>query len=160
MRRGARSTLIVGAALAATALGSGARAEVLTINLDRCSAGCFAPTIDGPSAAKDDTAAKTTLSRSGGGRTNKPNDPALVFDRRAAPTALVSGLPSPLASADAAPRGISPYDYFEDVIDLPLPAGARADFAAASLFLFAPSLLGRLTFTDVLSDGAALFGKN
>jgi len=68
-------------------------------------------------------------------------------------------LPSPLASADAAPGEISAYDYFEDVIDIPLPAEARADFAAASLFLFAPSLLGRLTLTDVLSAGNALFGR-
>ncbi len=161
MRRGARSTLVVGAALAAMAVGSAARADVHTINLDACSGGsCFAPPTDDPSAAKSDAAAKITLSRSGG-KTGHPNDPspALVFDRRTTPTVLANGLPSPLASADAAPGGISAYDYFEDVIDIPLPAEARADFAAASLFLFAPSLLGRLTLTDVLSAGNALFGR-
>ena len=160
MRRGARSTLVVGAALAAMAVGSAARADVHTINLDACSGSCFAPPTDDPSAAKSDAAAKITLSRSGG-KTGHPNDPspALVFDRRTTPTVLANGLPSPLASADAAPGGISAYDYFEDVIDIPLPAEARADFAAASLFLFAPSLLGRLTLTDVLSAGNALFGR-
>jgi hypothetical protein len=161
VRRGARSTFVVSAALAAIALGSGARADVRTINLDpSCSGSCFPPAIDDPSAAEG-KAAKVTLSRSGGARTNNPNDPALVFDPRAAPTALVSGLPSPLASAGAqAPHGVSPYDYFEDVIDIPLPVEARAEFTAASLFLFAPSLIGRLTLTDVLSAGNALFGKN
>ena len=158
MRRGARSTLVVGAALAAMAAGSAARADVHTINLDACSGSCFAPPTDDPSAAKSDAAGKITLSRSGG-KAGHPNDPspALVFDRRTTPTVLANGLPSPLASADAAPGGISAYDYFEDVIDIPLPAEARADFAAASLFLFAPSLLGRLTLTDILSAGNALF---
>jgi hypothetical protein len=160
VRRGARWAFVVHAALATMAAGSAARAEVLTINLDKCSGSCSAPAIDDPSTAKSDAAAKTTLSRSGG-KTGHPNDPsaALVFDRKTTPPVLASGLPSPLASPDVAPDGVSPYDYFEDVIDIPLPADARADFAAASLFLFAPSLLGRLTLTDVLSAGAALFGK-
>jgi hypothetical protein len=160
LRRAARWAFVVHAASAAIAAGSGARAEVLTIDLDRCPAGCVAAAIDDPSAAKNDAAAKTTLSRSGG-QTGHPNDPspALVFDRKTTPAVLARGLPSPLASADGASDGISPYDYFEDVIDIPLPAEARAEFAAASLFLFAPSLLGRLTLTDVLSAGNALFAK-
>lgn len=156
MPRGARWALFVGAALAAMA-GSGARAEVREINLDGCSAGC------GPAAAADDAPASVTLSRTGG-RTGDPNNPgpAIVLHRRAVPTALVNGLPSPLASSGAQPpgaRGASPYDFFADVIEVSLPAEARAEFAAASLFLFAPSLIGRFTLIDVLSTGNAFFGN-
>jgi hypothetical protein len=154
--RGARWPLVVGAALAVLTVGS-SRGEVRTIHLEPCSGFCVTPQIDDPSGGKDGAAAKSTLSRSGG-RTDHPNAPAVVFDRRTTPTALASGLPSPLGAADA-PEGISPYDYFEDVIDIPLSAEARADFAAVSLFLFAPSLLGRLTLTDVLSAGSDLFSK-
>jgi hypothetical protein len=160
LRHAAQWAFVVNAALAALAAGSAARAEVLTINLDRCSGSCFAPPIDDPLAAKNDAATKTKLSRSGGqtGRLSDPS-PALVFDRKTAPAVLASGLPSPLASTDGAADGASPYDYFGDVIDIPLPAAARAEFAAASLFLFAPSLLGRITLTDVLSAGNAFFAR-
>ena len=155
-----RWALVVGAAMAAMALGSAARAHVHTIDLDGCSAGCLAPPIDDPPVAKGGAASKITLSRSGGGAAhpNEPN-PALEFDRRTAPTGLTSGLPSPLATTDTVPGGVTPYDYFEDVIDIPLSAEARAEFAAVPFFLFAPSLLGRLSFTDVLSAGAAFFGR-
>jgi hypothetical protein len=154
LRRGARSTLVVGAALAAMALGCAARADARMINLGACFGSCAAPAIDDPPAANNHPAAKITLSRPDAGRTDGPKAPssALVFDRPATPTVLASGLPSPLSSADAqTPRWVSPYDYFEDVIDIPLPAGAWAQFAAASFFFFAPSFLDRLTFTDGLS---------
>ena len=156
-----RWALVVGAALAAAmALGSAARAHVRTINLDGCSAGCLAPPTDDPPVAKGGAASKITLSRSGGGAAH-PNEPspALVFDRRSTPAGLTSGLPSPLATADAVLGGVTPYDYFEDVIDIPLSAEARAEFAAVPFFLFAPSLLGRLSLTDVLSAGSAFFGR-
>jgi hypothetical protein len=146
--------------MAAMALGSAARAHVRTIDLDSCSAGCSASPTEEPPVAKGGAASKITLSRSGGGAAhpNEPN-PTVVFDRRTAPAALTSGLPSPLATADAVLGGVTPYDYFEDVIDIPLSAEARAEFAAVPFFLFAPSLLGRLTFTDVLSAGSAFFGR-
>ena len=145
MRRDARSTLIAGAALAAMALASAARADARTINLGLCPGSCVAPPVDDPPAAKNHPAAKITLSRSG----------------VATPTVLAGGLPSPLSSPSAeASRGVTPYDYFGDVADIPLPGGAWAEFAAASFFLFAPSLLDRLSFTDVLSPGDALSGKS
>lgn len=155
-----RFALVVGAAMAAMALGSAARAHVRTINLDGCSAGCLAPPIDDPPVAKSGAASKITLSRSGSGA-DHPSEPspALVLDRRSAPAGLTSGLPWPVAGADAVSGLVSPYDYFEDVIDIPLSDEARAEFAAVPFFLFAPSLLGRLSFTDVLSAGAAFFGR-
>ncbi len=75
------------------------------------------------------------------------------------PTVLLSGLPSAIASAGSAmeARGISPYDFFGEAIDIPLSSEALTEISAASLVLFAPSILGRLTLTDVLSNGAALF---
>lgn len=159
MRRGARWTLVVGAALAAMA-GGGSRAEVRPINLAACSGNCFSPAIDDPAAAEDNEAVNLALFLCSGDRTDDANDPgfALIFDQAAMPTVLVNGLPSPLTSADLQAQGAlgpSPYDFFEDVILL--PAHARTGFAAASFFLFSPSLVGRLTFTDVLSNSAAVF---
>ena len=156
MRPGARWALLVGAALIAMAAGDGARAEVRSINSDGCSGSCYSPAIDDPTA-ENDPAASVTLSLFGGDP-DDADDPGsdLIFDPQAMPTVLVSGLPSPLASADVenpGARGPSPYDFFEDVISL--PQAARAGFATASLFLFAPSLLGRLTVTDVLSASNA-----
>ena len=132
------------------ALASFARADARTVNLGLCPGACLAPAIDDSPAAKTHAAARITLSRSRAGRTDHPNEPspALVFERRTPPAVLAGGSPS--ASVDA-PAGVTPYDYFEDVADIPLPAGAWAEFAAASFFLFAPSLLDRLTFTDGLS---------
>jgi hypothetical protein len=155
-----RWALVVGAAMAAMALGSVARAHVRTIDLDGCSGGCLASPNEDTPAAKGGASSKITLSRSGSGAAH-PNEPspALVLDRRTAPTGFTSGLPSPLATADAVLGGVSPYDYFEDVIDIPLSAEARAEFAAVPFFLFAPSLLGRLSFTEVLSAGAAFFDR-
>ncbi|MGH6798978.1 MAG: hypothetical protein ACREDI_11430, partial [Roseiarcus sp.] len=82
MRRGARSALVVGAALAAMAAGSGAGADVRPINLDACSGSCLPPAIDDPAAAEEDAAANITLSLFGGGRTRDADDPnpTLIFD--------------------------------------------------------------------------------
>jgi len=139
LRRDARS-LVVGAALAVMALASAARADARTINLGLCSGSCVAPPVDDPPAANNHPTAKIKLSRSGA----------------ATPTVLAGGSPS--ASAEAS-RGVTPYDYFGDVADIPLPGGAWSEFAAASFFLFAPSLLDRLSFTDVLSPGDPLSGN-
>jgi hypothetical protein len=163
VRRGARWALGVGLALAAVAL-SGARAEVRSINLDECSTSCIAPAIDDLIGAEDESAADIPLSLFGGGGTNDANDarPDLIFDPTALPTVLVSGLPSPIPSADGRDpggRGASPYDFFEDVIDIPLPIDVRTGLSAASILLFTPSLIGRLTLTDVLSNSNALFKR-
>ena len=159
MRRGARWALGVGAALIAAV--GGARADVRFIDLDECSVGCAPHATDNPAAAKDEPADDVTVSLSGGG-TEDGNDvrPDLIFDPRALPPVLVKGPPSPIASAGAeafdGPE-VSPYAFFENVIDVPLSADSRSGIAAAALFLFAPSLIGRLTLTDLLSDSNALF---
>ena len=150
--------LLVGAALIAMAA-SGAHAKVRPIDLDACSASCSSPATEAQAEAGDDAGPSITLSLFGGGA-NGADDPDLTFDPKAMPTVLVSGLPSALASADLqshGARGPSPYDFFEDVISL--PQGVRTKFAAASFFLFAPSLIGRLTLTDILSNSHALFAR-
>lgn len=155
MRRDARSALRVGVALAAIAV-SGARAEVRSINLDDCSVSCVAPTIDDLVAAGDDSAAGVTLSLFGGGGADDPSEAHsdLIFDSKVMPTVLVSGLPSPIASVGG--RGVSPYDFFADVIDVPHSADARA-FAAVSFFFFTPSFAGRRALADVVWASQALF---
>jgi hypothetical protein len=157
VRRGARWALGVRLALAATAV-TGASAEVRSINLDECSGSCIATEIDDQGAAEDESAVGVTLSLIGGDA-DDPNF-ALIFDWKAMPETLADGLPSPLASAGAevpGARGVSPYDFFADVIDVPHSADARA-FAAASFFVFTPSLTGRRTLTDVLWASQAFFG--
>jgi hypothetical protein len=157
VRPGARWALVVGMAVAGNAA-SNAHAEVRTINLDGCSGSCIASARDEPAAFERTGAAETTLSHSDGGANNA--HPALKLDGRVMPSVLLSGLPSPIASAGQQPmeaRGVSPYDFFADVIDIPLSPDALTGLSAASLVLFAPSLIGRRTLTDFLSNGAALF---
>jgi hypothetical protein len=160
VRRGARSALVVCLAVAGNAAGD-VYADVRTINLDECSGGCVAPAHGDPAAERDVAAPGTTLSHSGGGTDGAINaHPALKLDGRLMPTVLLGGLPSAVASADRQAQeaqGVSAYDFFADVIDIPLSADALTEISAASLVLFAPSLIGRLTLTDVLSNGAALF---
>ena len=125
MRRGARCALGVGAALIAPAAVCGARADVRFFDLDGCSGSCVPVAMGEQAVAEDDAAASITLSRFGGDA-DDPNS-ALIFDRKAVPAALADGLPSALASASAeAPgaRGVSPYDFFADVIDVPNSADA------------------------------------
>jgi hypothetical protein len=156
VQRRARWALGVGLALAAAAA-SGARAQVRVINLDDCSASCIAPAVDALGAAEDDVAASITLSRFGDDAA-EPNF-ALTFDRKAMPAALADGLPSPIVSVSAQGpegRGVSPYAFFDGVIDIPHSADARA-FAAASFFAFTPSLAGRRTITDMLWASQAFF---
>jgi hypothetical protein len=87
--------------------------------------------------AEDDAAASITLSRFGGDA-DDPNS-ALIFDRKAVP-----------ASAEApGARGVSPYDFFADVIDVPHSADA-------SFFLFTPALTSQLS--DVLWASHDFFG--
>ena len=161
MPRGARWSLGVGLALAVMAV-SGARAEVRSINLDECSTDCIAPAIDDLIGAEDESAADILLSVFGGGRTDDATDarPDLIFDPNATPKVLVSGLLSPMALAngrDPGGRAVSPYDFFEEVIDIPLPIDVRTGLSAVSILLFAPSLIGRVTLTDVLSNSNAAF---
>jgi hypothetical protein len=139
---------------------SAPRAEVRAVHPDACPASCFRPPIGDPAAVEDD-AADIILFRLGGARADDAGDPgfAMNFDRRTTPTVLVSGLPSPFAWTDTELRGVSPYDFFAGVIDIPLFVDARTGLAAGSFFLFAPSLIGRVTLTDVLSTGHAFFGK-
>ena len=159
MRRGARWAIGVGAALIATAAVCGARADVRFIDFDGCSGSCVPVAIGEQAVAEDDAAASITLSRFGGDA-DDPNS-ALIFDRKAMPAALADGLPSaPLASASAeAPgaRGVSPYDFFADVIDVPQSADARA-FTAVSFFLFTPSLTSQLMLSNVLWASNDFFG--
>ena len=150
MRRGARWALGVGAALIATAAVCGARADVRFFDLDGCSGSCVPVAIGEQAVAEDDAAASITLSRFGGDA-DDPNS-ALIFDRKAVPAALADGLPSALASASAeAPgaRGVSPYDFFADVIDVPHSADAP-------FFLFTPSPTSQLS--DFLWASNDFFG--
>ena len=146
MRCGARWALGVGAALIATAAVCGARADVRFIDLDGCPGSCVPVAIGEQAVAEDDAAASITLSRFGGDA-DDPNS-ALIFDRKAVPAALADGLPSALASASAeAPgaRGVSPYDFFADVIDVPNSADA---FTAVTFSLFTPSLTSQLMWAS------------
>lgn len=159
MRRGARWALGVGFALAAM-MARGAWAEVRSFNLDDCSATCSAPAIVS-GAAEDESAGGVTLSLFGRGRTAGPSEAPsdLIFDPKAIPAVLVTGLPSPIASAGALESdgpSVSPYDFFADVINVPRSDDARA-FAAVSFAFFTPSLTGRRAFTDVLWASQALF---
>ena len=84
----------------------------------------------------------------------------LVLDSKALPPILVDGLPSPIASVGAeTPEspGVSPYAFFKEVVDIPLPIDPRTGLAAASIQLFTPSTIGRVTLTDVLSNSNELF---
>ena len=161
MRRGARGALGIGAALIAMAAISGARADVRSINLDGCSGICIASAGDDADAAEEESAADITLSLFSGG-TGDANvaRPDLILDTKALPPVLVDGLPSPIAflSADTPESpGVSPYAFFSEVVDIPLPVDPRTGISAASILLFAPALIGRVTLTDVLSDSNDLF---
>ena len=150
MGRGVRWARVVGVAVVAMAAGSGARADVVPINLDGCSGSCVPVAISEQAVAEDDAAASITLSRFGGDA-DDPNS-ALIFDRKAVPAALAEGLPTALASASAeAPgaRGVSPYDFFADVIDVPHSADAP-------FFLFTPALTSQLS--EVLWASYDFFG--
>jgi hypothetical protein len=141
----------------------GAWAEVRSFNLDDCSASCSAPAIDDLSAAQDEPAGGVTLSLLGGTASADPSEAhsGLIFDPKAMPAVLVSGLPSPIASAGALEsegRSASPYDFFAGVIDVPRSDDARA-FAAVSFALFTPSLTGRRALTDALWASQALFER-
>jgi hypothetical protein len=141
VRRGAQWALGVGATLIAMAAVGGARADVVPIDVDKCSTSCVSPTSDDEAALAGDI----TLSLSGGGGAGDPSGLRhdLIFDSRALPPVLVSGLPSPIMSVGARALddpGVSPYAFFEGVIDVPDSADARAFTAVA----FTPSLASQL----------------
>ena len=158
MRRGARWALGVGASLFAAAAMGGAYAEVSAIDLDECSTACLPAAANDAVAAKDDLTAGITLSLPGGGGTEGANDarPDLIFDPKALPPVLVSGLPSPIAEVAARTpdsQGVSPYAFFAEVIDVPDSAHAQA-FTAVSV---TPSLTSRLR--DFLWASNDFFGR-
>jgi hypothetical protein len=160
VRRGARWALGVGASLFAMAGMGGACAEVRSIDLDSCSTTCLPPTTDDAAAAEDESAGDITLSLLGAGRTESAADarPDLIFDPKALPPVLVGGLPSPIVDVAAQTldsEGVSPYDFFAEVIDIPYSADARA-FNAVSFFLSTPSLTGQLR--DFLWASNEFFG--
>jgi hypothetical protein len=161
VRRGPPWALGVGAALIAIAAARGAEADVVPINFDQCSASCIGPGTDSAAADDDESAGDVILSLSGGegprGATDRPD---LLFDPKALPPILVDGLPSPIAAVGAeTPEspGVSPYAFFREVAEIRLPSDARTGFALASLRLFSPSTIGRLTLTDLLSNSNDLF---
>lgn len=162
MRRGARWALGTGAALMAIAAVSRAGADVVPIALDGCSASCLAPGISDGAADEDESANDMTASRFGVGGTRNTNGarPDLVLDPRALPPTLVDGLPSPIASVGARTLespSVSPYAFFKEVVDIPLPIDPRTGLTAASLRYFNPSTIGRLTLTEVISNSNELF---
>jgi hypothetical protein len=160
VRRGARRALGVGAALITMAAISSPRADVVAINLDQCSTSCIAG-IDDAAADEDVSASDDAVSMSrGGGSEGADARPNLVFDPKILPPILANGLPSPIASLGAQTPdtpGVSPYAFFEEVVDIALPMDPRTGLAAASINLFAPSLIGRVTLTDVLSNSNEMF---
>jgi hypothetical protein len=162
VRRGARWALGIGAALIAMAAVNGARADVRSIDVDACSTSCVPLTSNDEADAE--SAGDIILSLFGGAGAGDAHNarPDLTFDAKALPPVLVGGLPSPIASVGAdTPEspGVSPYAFFNEIVDIPLPVDARTGLAAASIHLFAPSLIGRLTLTDVLSDSSDLFKR-
>ena len=139
MRRGAQWALGVSATLIAMAAVGGARADVVPIDVDTCSTSCVSPSSDDAAALTGD------ITLSGGGGAGDPSGvrPDLIFDSTALPPVLVSGLPSPIMSVGARALddpGVSPYAFFEAVIDVPDSADARAFTAVA----FTPSLTSQL----------------
>jgi hypothetical protein len=138
VRRSARWALGVGAALIAIAIAaaSSAHADVVAIDLNPCSASCSATGIDDPAADDGDPAGDDAVSMSrSGGSEGADARPDLVFDPKALPPILAEGLPSPIESVGAQTiesPGISPYAFFEGVIDVPHSADAPA-FAAVGL---------------------------
>ena len=125
----------------------GARAGVRFIDLDECSPTCLPSATDDAAAVEDESA---TLSQFGGGGTEASGArPDLIL--AGVPLVVVSGPPSAIASLGAQAfddPGVSPYAFFETIIDIPLSVDARSGLSGAALFLFAPSLIGRVTLTD------------
>lgn len=141
---------------------SRACADVRSISLNECFTNCILAASDGAAAGENEPDADIALSLFGGGRANAAHDvrPDLILDPKALPPLLVTGLPSPIAAIAAdtpAGPGVSPYAFFDQLINAPLAVDPRTGLAAASIGLFAPSLIGRLTLTDVLSDSRDLF---
>jgi hypothetical protein len=148
VRRGARWALGVSAALIAMAAVGGVRADVVPIDVDKCSTSCVSPTSDDEATLAGDI----TLSLSEGGGAGDPSGlrPNLIFDPETVPSVLVSGLPSPIMSVGARALddpGVSPYAFFAAVIDVPHSADAWA-FTAVPFFLFAPSLTSQLLWAS------------
>src|ERR1700733_3322390 len=101
---------------------TGARADVVPVDVDECSTSCVYPTSDDEAASAGDV----TLSLSGGGGAGDPTGlrPDLIFDSRALPSVLVSGLPSPIMSVGARALDdpdVSPYRFSGGVLAVRTP---------------------------------------
>jgi hypothetical protein len=122
--RGARRAFCLGATLVAVAMASAACADVVPIDLHECSPSCVSPTNDAEAALAGDV----TLYLPGGGRAGGPSGlrPDLIFDPENVPWFLA---PSAIASVDAGVLdgpGVSPYVFFETIIEVPHSADAPA----------------------------------
>jgi hypothetical protein len=143
VRRSTRLALGVGVALITIAAVGSARADVVAIDLDPCSTSCMATGIEDPDDPAGDDAVAMSRSSGAGDPSGLRHD--LIFDSRALPPVLASGLPSPIMSVGARALddpGVSPYAFFEDVIDVSHSADSRAFTAVPSrlsAFLWASS---------------------
>jgi hypothetical protein len=158
VRRGARRALGLGAALLAIATVGATCAEVLPIDVDECSTACVSPTDEDEPASAGDITLSLFGGQGAGGRGGR--GPDLILDPDTVPAIVVEGPLSPIVSLGAQAfdgPGVSPYAFFETIIDIPLSVDAKGGFADAALFLFAPGTIGRVTLTDFLSNGNELF---
>ena len=146
MRSRAWWALDAGAALIGIAAINPACADVRSIHLEECLASCVLPAADAAAAADVDEADRDiALSVFGRARAQRANDvhPSLIFDPKALPPLLVSGLASPIAAVAAQTPdspGVSPYAFLADVIDIPHSADSRT----VPFVLVTPSLASRL----------------
>jgi hypothetical protein len=122
VRRGVRWALGLGAMLVAVATASAAWADIVPIDLDECSPSCVSRT---------NSADGVTMVLPGGGRAGDPSGlrPDLVFDPDKLPSFLVEGPPSAIATVEAGvfdDLDVSPYAFFETIIEVPHSADAPA----------------------------------
>jgi len=136
--------LVIGLGLTAIAA-SGARAKVRPIEIDGFrQSSSVSPVDDVVDAEK-----ASILSPMSGWSDDAKDEPT--------PEALTMEWSSPLAAVSA--PDVSPYDFFKGVIAIPLSVAAQTGMSTATYHLFAPSLFGRTTLTDVLSNSNAFIGR-
>ena len=157
MRRGARSALGIGVALIAIGAIGSPRADVVPIDLNPCLTSCIAVESDDAADERDDSANgdAVVMSRSGGSEGEDARSD-LVFDTKALPPILADGLPSPIAVVGAQTiesPDVSPYAFFETIIDVP----HSADAPGLTAVRFTPSPTSRLR--DFLSASNEFFGR-
>jgi hypothetical protein len=157
VRRGARSALGIGLALIAIGAIGSPRADVVPINLNPCLTSCIAVESHEAADERDDPANGDAVVMSRGGLSEGADArSALVFDTSALPLILADGLPSPIAVVSAQTiesTGVSPYDFYETIIDVP----HSADAPGLTAVRFTPSPTSRLR--DFLSMSNEFFGR-